>query len=407
MMFNLSQQHADPFSELRAFALTLCVLLLAALLSSCGGNRKSDLVESGEPSPLPDFVAEARLKRQWSVGIGNGQGKYYDRLTLGFLEGEGGAEDVVVAAVNGSVGRFDARGKRVWRSAIGKRLSAGVGANDSMVLVADSDGVVHALNAENGKPLWQVDVRSEVLAAPIPERNSVLVQTGDGRLLCLAAEDGSERWVYNTDLPLLTSRGTATPVVRNGVVYTGFATGKFVALDLQTGSLRWDKLVALAKGQAEIERIVDIDAAALVTTNAVYVSSFNGNLFAFDRNSGSAQWRFETSSYREVAQGFGNVYLVDEDSRIHAISADEGELRWEQSALLHRQLSAPAVFEGFLLVADDQGYLHIVSQVDGAVVGRARVDGSGVRVPMRVANDALYVYSNDGKLAAYSLQAIN
>ncbi len=55
------------------------------------------------------------------------------------------------------------------------------------------------------------------------------------------------------------------------------------------------------------------------------------------------------------------------------------------------------------MVADSKGYLHALSQVDGSVVGRTKVDGAGVRVPMRVIDDALYVYSDEGKLATYHL----
>ena len=99
--------------------------------------------------------------------------------------------------------------------------------------------------------------------------------------------------------------------------------------------------------------------------------------------------------------------MVDEDSRLHAISASAGELRWEQSDLLYRQLSAPTVHNGFIMVADDKGFIHALSQVDGAIVGRTRLDRSGVRVRMLSVNGLLYAYSNKGNLIAYRLQAID
>ena len=149
-----------------------------------------------------------------------------------------------------------------------------------------------------------------------------------------------------------------------------------------------------------------MDASPLVSTSAVYSASFNGNLFAFSKRDGRPLWRFETSSYREIAEGFGNVYVVDDKSRVFAISSESGDQKWEQSALLNRDLSAPAVFGGFLILADKKGYLHVLSQVDGSIVGRAKIDGSGVRVPLRPVDDLLYVYSNDGKLAAYKIENI-
>ncbi|RZV52521.1 MAG: outer membrane protein assembly factor BamB, partial [Pseudomonadales bacterium] len=204
-----------------------------------------------------------------------------------------------------------------------------------------------------------------------------------------------------------TLRGTATQVVADGIVYTGFASGKLVAIDLETGSLQWDQLVALASGTAEIEKLVDVDASPHVTEEIVYATSFNGNLFAFARANGRALWRFPSSSYREVDEGFGHVYMADEKGRVYSINARDGEQRWEQSAFVNRELSSPVVFSGYLVIGDDDGYLHVLSQIDGSVVGRARIDGSGVRAPMRVVEDQLIVYSNAGKLAAYTLRAVD
>ena len=85
---------------------TLATCLFGVLLGGCGGNRKDDLVESGEPAPLPEFEAETKLRKSWSPSVGNGQGKKKneDRLTLGFLRGAGGGQDVVVASLFAGIG---------------------------------------------------------------------------------------------------------------------------------------------------------------------------------------------------------------------------------------------------------------------------------------------------------------
>lgn len=377
----------------------LAILVAVFSLSACG-SKKDDIEESGKPLPLENIEArKASFKKLWSRSVGNGQGKRYNQLTLGFESG-----DVFAASVSGRVVRLTKQGKRVWSTKIQDELSAGVGVGSGMALIATRDGIVIALDSESGDELWRKDMRGEVLAAPQAENNRVVVQTYDGRLVGLHRDSGEELWSYITDLPLLTLRGTATPRIIDSIVYTGFANGKVIALDITSGVLVWDKAVALAKGQAEIDRVVDVDASPLVVGNSVYAASFNGNLFAFDRRSGSARWRFETSSYRELAEGFGKVYLVDEKSRMYGLDADDGEQRWEQSALLNRQLGSPVNFNGFLVVADYKGFLHAISQVDGSIVGRTRVDSSGVRVPMRSADQQLYVYSDDGKLAAYRLE---
>ena len=375
-------------------------VFIGLLITAAGcGSTPQELEDAGKPLPLDSFVKRVGFDKQWARNVGAGQGKLYSRLTLATMP-----EGICAASVNGRAACYDSQGDKIWSRKLDADISAGVGAGAGQVYVATTDGAVIGLNSDDGAELWRSELLSEILAAPQGAGDRLVVQTAEGRMVGLDSRSGFKVWEYKNDEPLLTLRGTATPVVEDGVVYTGFASGKVVALDLATGSLIWDQAVAIASGTAEIERLVDVDASPKLTSDAVYAASFNGNLFAFAKRNGSPLWRFETSTYREVDEGFGHVYLVDEESRIYSINSRDGEQRWEQSALLNRELSAPVVFAGYLLVADNKGYLYALSQVDGSLVGRKRVDGAGVRVPMRVADDQLYIYSNDGKLAAYTLQ---
>ena len=98
-------------------------------------------------------------------------------------------------------------------------------------------------------------------SAPQVANDTVVVQAYDGRLIGLDKDSGDQRWVYSIDPPVLTLRGTATPVIDEGVVYTGFSNGKLTAIDIKNGNLIWGKLIAIAKGQAELDRIIDVDAS--------------------------------------------------------------------------------------------------------------------------------------------------
>jgi outer membrane protein assembly factor BamB len=370
--------------------------LALCLLVACGG-QKDDLDDTSKPLPLTKFNEKVAVDEAWTTKVGSGQGGLYHRLTLAHDE-----QSIFVAEVGGLVARYDLNGKLLWRSKFSK-LAAGVGVGQGMAMVADVDGLVIAINADNGEELWRVDVESEVLAAPQVANDTVIVQAYDGRLIGLDKDSGDQRWVYSIDPPVLTLRGTATPVIDEGVVYTGFSNGKLTAIDINNGDLIWGKLIAIAKGQAELDRIIDVDAAPLLVDSTAYAASYNGYLFAFLKASGRPLWRFEISTYRELAEGFQNVYAVSQKGHVFAVNASNGELKWEQTAFINRQLSAPIVFAGFLLVADNEGYLHVMSQLDGSVIGRERIARDGVRAPMISINQTLYVYSDKGKLSALKL----
>ncbi|MNR64400.1 Outer membrane protein assembly factor BamB precursor [compost metagenome] len=56
------------------------------------------------------------------------------------------------------------------------------------------------------------------------------------------------------------------------------------------------------------------------------------------------------------------------------------------------------------MVGDVEGYVHLLSQVEGRFVGREKVDGDGVRVRPLVVGNWMYVFGNSGKLVAYTIR---
>ncbi|MGA0806760.1 MAG: PQQ-binding-like beta-propeller repeat protein, partial [Pseudohongiellaceae bacterium] len=170
---------------------------------------------------------------------------------------------------------------------------------------------------------------------------------------------------------------------------------------LDNGTLRWEERVAIPTGRSEIDRLIDIDGELILTdAGLVLAPSYQGYFAAIDAVTGQTRWRSEESSYVGASFGFGNLYLVDDADLVKAYRTGEDATIWESDALIRRQLSAPLGFSNFVAVADFQGYVHLLSQVDGRFVGRARVDRKGVRARMVNQGNTIYVLGNSGKLAA-------
>jgi outer membrane protein assembly factor BamB len=228
----------------------------------------------------------------------------------------------------------------------------------------------------------------------------VVVQSYDGKLRGLDAADGSELWVHDSKLPILTVRGTSTPMIDGRTVFAGFASGKVAAFEIKTGSMRWETRVAIAQGRSEIDRIIDVDGDMLITNNVLYAVSYQGKLVAVDVPSGRKMWQQDASSSVGIDQGFGNIYVSEDTGSVVAFYRSGQGVRWEQPRLENRHLSAPKTVKGYVAVADFEGYVHFLSQVDGRFVGREKIDGKGVRATMLVEGDRLYVFGNSGKLVA-------
>lgn len=373
------------------------VLALAVFVAGCSSSSsKTEL----PPQALEKFTAEIELKKEWSTSIGDGQGKLWNTLTPA-------ADDsrLFVTDVNGRVSALDRfTGKTIWTRKLKLNVSGGVGTGSGLVLLGTLNGDVIALDADSGEDLWRSKVTSEVLSAPATNGDVVVVQTQDDRLIGLDASSGLQRWIYENTPAVLTLRGTGSPIVTDYVAYAGLSTGKVIAVDTQRGLPIWEQRIAVPTGRTELERMVDIDGSLLLSGNTLYVATYQGRVAGVDAQSGQVLWQRDASSYVGVAEGYGNAYVSLADGTLESVDERSASAMWSNSSLLRRQLSAPAVFSSYIAVGDLEGYLHVMSQVDGRFLARTKIDSQGLRAQPLVVGGWLYVYGNGGKLVALTIK---
>jgi outer membrane protein assembly factor BamB len=400
------------------------LLAWVVLLSGCaafswipGIGDDEDDEEKTEPAELIAFDAEVNVERQWKTKVGKGLGNKYIRLQPLVV-----ADRVVAADAYGVVAAFDRfSGEELWRQQVGeveRRASGldrfmdrsdagfvggGVGGGDGLVLLGTTRGNVIALALSDGTEEWRTYVGSEIGAQPVAAQGRVFAQTIDGELIALDAKTGEKLWSYSSQVPLLTLRGTSTPVTARDVVFTGFASGKVVALRANNGEPIWEQRVMLPEGRSELERIVDVDAAPLVTANAVFAQAYQGRMMRIMARDGRPRWEADVSSFLNLAEGYGQVYAVEEKDTVTALDQESGEVVWQHDLLARRALTAPLAYSNYLVVGDAQGYVHVMAQRDGRMMGRKKVNGKGIRTPFVLADGTFYVLDNAGGLHAYKI----
>ena len=391
-----------PHLRLRLLAVCLSALLTGGC-TTVKGWFTVDEEDANQPAPLVDITPEIRIKKLWSTGVGSGQGSSYNHLRPAI------AGDIIYAAGNdGVVVALDRlKGRKLWKENFDLPFSGAVGYGNDMLFLGTSNGEVLALSATDGTQLWRTQLHGEIMAPPQTNGKIVVVQSYDGKLQGLSIDDGSELWVYDSNLPVLTLRGTNTPIIYERLAIAGFSNGKVIAFDISNGAVRWEARVVIAQGRSEIDRIADIDGTMVLTGSTLFAVSYQGRLAAIDIKSGRKIWQENLSSYVGVDQGFGNVYVAEESGTITAFHRSGEGIRWQQPALSYRRLSAPRAIRGYVAVGDLDGYVHFLSQVDGHFAGRTKVGGGGIRADMLVAGNVLYVFENGGTLAALQVSSLD
>ena len=384
--------------------LTTSVLLL--LISGCSTFQEwfgSEEEDATAPVELERIDIKVKLKKQWSTKIGDGQGDGFYKITPTLVDGV-----LYVASSDGEVAAISAAdGDRLWRVELERPLSGGVGYHDRSLYLGGADGSVLQLSANDGVVEWEAAVSGEVLAAPAVSDDWVIVQTYDGKLLGFQPGADEPAWTFTSDVPVLTLRGTSTPILVGDNAIAGFGDGKVIAVDVNSGNVSWESRIGVPQGSSEIDRIVDIDGAMTQQGIELFVASYQGRVAALDSRTGRKLWQQNVSSVTGTHVGFGNVYVADVDGTLSAFLRTGQGVRWQNIELGYRQLSRPTPVSSYVATVDFDGYLHLLSQVDGQIVGRTKIGGDAARADMIADSGRLIIFADNGQLLAYELETLD
>jgi outer membrane protein assembly factor BamB len=352
------------------------------------------------PSALTSYTPAANITNLWTTNVGSGTDDLGLRFAIGYANGV-----LYTTDASGDVYATNAQdGSNVWQVSVDKNITAGVGVGNGIVVVGTSDGTVIALSAKTGKQLWLADVGNQMLAPAQISNNIVVVKTVADKLIALDSKSGHQVWNFITEAPTLILRLGSTPQIADGTVYTGFASGRLVALNLQLGTIRWQKQIATPQGVNDVQQMIDIDADPVLRSQRVYVATYQGRIAALNTANGQGVWDHSISTYTGLDADVNSVFVTDAKGHIWSFAARTGQVNWLQKKLQARILSAPALLGNYLLVGDAEGYLHVIDKQTGQFATRVEVsDADAISSKPIVAANHAYVLTNNGELAGYQI----
>lgn len=291
-----------------------------------------------------------------------------------------GSVYVVTGLRHDHVHALDAEtGEERWRRSVDGR--------EEHLLVA-ADGTVYAgldrlyaLDAETGEARWD-DPREVREGIAVAEGRVVAPSDAMARIRAFDAATGDELW--DQRIPGHTTSATAAPAVHDGSVYVRTHDEVF-ALDLETGERDWKRSVGDRAGAAPTatddrlyvpteRRLRALDpsnreevwrlegrfrrSSPAVDGETLYVAGRvpeDGEhvpaVLALDAATGEERWRVEPPGFAPGSPVVTDdvVYVAADGTRLYALDADSGEVRW--SLGFEWDLGTPALTEDALLVS--------------------------------------------------------
>jgi outer membrane protein assembly factor BamB len=358
--------------------------------------------DKDKPKPLelaPITQGGINIKTLWHTSVGKSTPFVLTPAVVG--------SSVYVAAADGVLSRFD-NGKEAWRISTDKTISGGVASDGKIVVVGTPKGEVLVFDASNGKALWKTVTGSEVLAAPAISADLVIVRGADARIQAFDVSNGKRRWIYQRTTPALTLRSNAgvtlLPNAATASVAAGFPGGKLVLISLANGAQLWEAAVAQPKGATELERVADITSSPVVSGDNICAVAVQGRVACFTSSNGNQIWARDISSVGGLDADDKAVYVSSDQGAVLAFDITNGFNLWKQDKLVNRNLSRPIAVSNAVLVADNLGTVHALNRQTGAFVARINTESSPIAAePQHIARGVV-VQTLSGAVFALSAE---
>ncbi|HDP70531.1 MAG TPA: hypothetical protein ENN38_06985 [Actinobacteria bacterium] len=280
----------------------------------------------------------------------------------------------------------------------GKTYSSPVAANKMVYFYSDA-GIVHAIDALDGKSKWKHEIKpepKEKLGGSVTvEGGMVYAVLNDGRLIALNAFSGEVEWSYNKAAgriypPIADYFYYTAPVaINDNLVCLTAPDGTLHALD-KNGKQRWTYR----------PENTFISSPPFIYENTVCAGAVDGTVCAVKANTGKPIWTFKCDDGIFFSPFVLNktVYVGSKDKKIYALDVKKGGLEW--SYKLENEVGGPpTVLKDTAYVSSNNGELIALNATDGELKWVFYVKGFLVSSPI-LDDFVVYVGSNDGNFYA-------
>jgi outer membrane protein assembly factor BamB len=325
------------------------------------------------------------------------------------------ANGIVIASANGQgpdkgLYAFDARnGAKLWYIPEIVALSS-PNVVEGVVYV-DANSGVYALDAASGRQIWNYSSDGGVNSSPVVLDGVVYVGTATGHVLALNSANGEKLWDFKTagrtfeDGDTISDGVLSSPAVVDGRVYVDSQLYYVYALNAADGSQIWNYTTGK-----------EVYAAPLVSEDLVYVCSFDGYVYAFNTSTGETNWKFltppDSQGYRflDSAPAVSNdvLYVGTESAGLIALNAKNGSELWKFDS--GGQISAsPLIFDDVVFFGSEDNSiyagvrLYAIDTNVGTLLWNYTLDSSNSVSSLAMMEGVVYVGTGAGSVYALAV----
>jgi outer membrane protein assembly factor BamB len=308
-----------------------------------------------------------------------------------------------------------ATGNRIWQVDLkpeevrGNGFGGGPAFWNGRLYVATGYAEVLALDPADGKVIWRRGVGAPVHAAPTAADGRIFAVTVENELTALSADDGRRLWSHNGIPETAGLLGGASPAVEGEIVLAPYSSGELFALRVENGRAVWSDNLASSRSANAVAGLADIRGRPVIDRGRVFAVSHSGRMAAIDLRSGDRVWERQIASSHSPWLVGDYVFVLANDNEVVCLTRDDGKVKWTRQLRRYedeKDKSDPVLWAGpvlggnRLIVLSSTGEAVSLSPLTGELIGRQEMSSGGFLGPV-IANNALYLLTDDANLSAY------
>lgn len=384
---SMKHQALPSFAAIAAAAKVLTVSAVALAVVGCSLFSS----DKRKPVELEPNVALIGIKQTWTQRIGKANPTLVMNVSGNVVTT--GSADGQLVAVNADTGA------ELWRANLGQKLSAGVGSDGKWSAVVTEGGDLVVLS--QGKEQWRKRLTNRAYTAPLVAGARVFVQSADRSVSAYDAATGNPLWNQSKTGESLVLRQSGVLMAYKDTLVTGIS-GRFVGIDPNNGSLRWEVPIASPRGTNDVERLVELVGGVSRVGSVLCTRAYQMAVGCIDAETAQLRWTVRAEGLNGISGDDEVVAGADGNGIITAWARDGGSVAWTSNRLKYRKLSQPLVLGRSVIFGDGNGVVHMLSKKDGSPLNRFATNNSGISVAPVIAGNTMVVQTNDG--AVYGFQ---
>jgi outer membrane protein assembly factor BamB len=364
----------------------LAIASVCVALAACSSTSRP------KPNEIQGVPVLQDVRTSWTANIG----KIDFPLVVSARQ-----DHVALANSQGVVAVIDANtGKDVWRLKLEQAISAGVGSDGQQFAVVTRSNELVTL--QEGKVQWRKSLPAQSFTAPLVAGGRVFVLTADRSVIAFDGTTGRQIWTQQRPgEPLVLKQAGVLLAVKNTLVVG--LSGRLTGLDPNTGVIRWESAIATPRGTNDIERLVDLVAPFDRVGDVVCVRAFQAAVGCVNADRGQGVWTRPSAGEMGVSGNETLLVAPMSNGVVQAFNRSNGERLWDTERLKYRILSAPLVTPRGVLMADNGGWLYVLSLADGALLNRIKLDSDELATAPVFAGGRYVVVTREGRVTGLQI----